>query len=434
MDLDWVSMRLHPNLFLMRENTMNDAQERSYQGGEQRASSGKAWRDYCRVLEIAGTLIDTIEGPLNNLDRAEWYRFLTRLMRHGAERFMENSEPERPRLRDTPWRQAINFQSPDQDHLLCEFIDGTHDYVIEGSLGTIPYFVIASWSAPMPVYAGNSDWAEKGVDGLAEFNPAALRTTGFLQSNMLRTDKNGKFEIIVSRNNPGEGHNWLPIEADCAGLLVRNVYHDRAGIIPPQFYIRRFDGSKPRPISLTDVSLNLARAGQTVLAYANMVCHWWRETLAASENRIVFDDEVYLSNGGVADRYHGFGRWSCQHNRALVIEFTPSTCEYWIFQLCNMWQENLDNYEDGNGYTQNKISKKLSDGTIRVIVAHEDPGVEGNYISPFGHTQGGMSLRLIKPQAPAPKVVLYDLALEELKQFGLDTLKTHKPVVSGVKH
>jgi hypothetical protein len=355
-------------------------------------------------------------------------------MRNGAERFMENSEPERPRLRDTPWRQAINFQSPDQDHLLCEFIDGTHDYVIEGSLGTIPYFVIASWSAPMPVDAGNSDWAEKGVDGLAEFNPAALRTTGFLQSNMLRTDKNGKFEIIVSRNNPGEGHNWLPIEADCAGLLVRNVYHDRAGIIPPQFYIRRFDGSKPRPISLTDVSLNLARAGQTVLAYANMVCHWWRETLAASENRIVFDDEVYLSNGGVADRYHGFGRWSCQHNRALVIEFTPSTCEYWIFQLCNMWQENLDNYEDGNGYTQNKISKKLSDGTIRVIVAHEDPGVEGNYISPFGHTQGGMSLRLIKPQAPAPKVVLYDLALEELKQFGLDTLKTHKPVVSGVKH
>lgn len=411
---------------------MTEAQESSYQDGEIRASSGQAWRDYCRVLEIAGTLINKIEGPLNDLDRAEWYRFLTRLMRNGAERFLENNEPERPRLRDTPWRQGINFQSPDQDHLLCEFIDGTNDYFIEGTLGTIPYFVIASWSAPMPVDAGNSDWAEKGVDGLAEFNPAALRTTGFLQSNMLKTDENGKFEIIVSCNNPGEGHNWLPIEADCAGLLVRNVYHDRAGVIPPQFFIRRFDGSKPRPISLSDVSLNLARAGQTVLAYANMVCHWWRETLAASENRIVFDDEVYLSNGGVADRYHGFGRWSCRHDRALVIEFTPGSCEYWIFQLCNMWQENLDNYEDGDGYTQNKISKKLSDGTIRVIVAHEDPGIEGNYISPFGHTQGGMSLRLIKPQAPAPKVVLYDVALEELKQFGLDALKTQKPVTSGI--
>ena len=157
----------------------------------------------------------------------------------------------------------------------------------------------------MPVDAGSRDWAENGVEGLTEFNPAALRTTGFLQSNLLRTDEAGKFEIIVSRNNPGEVLNWLPIEADCAGLLVRNVYHDREETVPPQFDIRRADGSAPQPISLSDVSLNLARAGQTVLAYANMVCNWWQETLAASENRIVFDDEVYLSNGGVADRYHG---------------------------------------------------------------------------------------------------------------------------------
>ena len=166
---------------------MTEVADRVYQNGERRVSSGQAWRDYCSILDIAGTLIDTIEAPLDDIDRAEWYRFLTRLMRNGAERFMENSEPERPRLRDTPWRQGINFQSPDQDHLLCEFIDGTHDYVIEGTLGTIPYFVIASWSAPMPVDAGNSDWADNGVEGLTEFNPAALHTTGFLQSNMLRT-------------------------------------------------------------------------------------------------------------------------------------------------------------------------------------------------------------------------------------------------------
>ena len=43
-----------------------------------------------------------------------------------------------------------------------------------------------------------------------------------------------------------------------------------------------------------------------------------------------------------------------------------------------------------------------------------------------------MSLRLVKPQEPAPEVVLYDVALEELKQNGLDALKTLKPVASGV--
>ena len=43
-----------------------------------------------------------------------------------------------------------------------------------------------------------------------------------------------------------------------------------------------------------------------------------------------------------------------------------------------------------------------------------------------------MSLRLIKPQEPAPEVVLYNVAMEELKQNGLDALKNLKPVASGV--
>ena len=36
-----------------------------------------------------------------------------RLTRNGFERFVENSEPERPRLRDAPWRGSINVQCPD---------------------------------------------------------------------------------------------------------------------------------------------------------------------------------------------------------------------------------------------------------------------------------------------------------------------------------
>ena len=43
-----------------------------------------------------------------------------------------------------------------------------------------------------------------------------------------------------------------------------------------------------------------------------------------------------------------------------------------------------------------------------------------------------MSLRLIKPQEPAPELVLYDVALEELKQNGLDALKTLNPIASGI--
>ena len=120
---------------------------------EERLFAGRAWDDFCDTLKEAGRIVDRF-GPdeIDRLDKAEWYRFLSRVTRSALERFAENCEPERPRLRDTVWRQAINFQSPDQDHLLAEFVDGRHDYVIRGNRGGLPYFVIASWRAPQPLH------------------------------------------------------------------------------------------------------------------------------------------------------------------------------------------------------------------------------------------------------------------------------------------
>ncbi|HEY1492006.1 MAG TPA: hypothetical protein VGF35_05225, partial [Steroidobacteraceae bacterium] len=143
----------------------------------QRLLSGQAWEDYCDVLRLAGRAIERFGDEPTALDRAEWYRFLTRLTRNGLERFVENCEPQRPRLRDAPWHQSINFQSPDQDHLLAEFVDGSHAYRIRGNRGGAPYFVMASWSAVQPADAGAANWAARGFAGLADCNPALLRTT-----------------------------------------------------------------------------------------------------------------------------------------------------------------------------------------------------------------------------------------------------------------
>ena len=63
-----------------------------------RLRSGEAWQDFCQVIARAGTVIERFPDA-SDLERAEWFRFLTRLMRNGAERFMENCEPYRPRAR-----------------------------------------------------------------------------------------------------------------------------------------------------------------------------------------------------------------------------------------------------------------------------------------------------------------------------------------------
>ncbi|HBM83890.1 MAG TPA: hypothetical protein DD459_09495 [Halieaceae bacterium] len=397
----------------------------------ERLKSGAAWDDFCETVRSAGHIVDEFEGKITELDRSEWYRFLTRLLRNGFERYMENCEPDRPRLRDAPWRQSINFQSPDQDHLLAEFVDGSYDYRIHGNRGTLPYFVIAAWSAKQPDDLAARDWAKHGVSGLQEFDPATLTTTGFLPSEAIEFDADGNFEIIVSQTQPAGTNNWLSITSDCVGILVRTLYHDRANTVAPTMTIARLDNVPPRPIAADEVSAGLAKAGQLVLAYVELVRSWWQENLSKRANSIRFSRALYLSNGGVPDRHHGFGAWEKKADEALVLHFTPGPCEYWIFQLCNVWQENLDCYEEGQGYTTKSRARYESDGSVFVVIADADPEVGGVWLDAYGHVHGGMSLRLIKAAGEPPQVALYRLPLKTLRSVGLSGLPNEQAIISG---
>ena len=394
----------------------------------ERLTTGQAWEDFCETLKVAGRLVDDFGDEPSELDRAEWYRFLSRMVRNGCERFIENCEPERPRLRDAPWRQSINVQCPDQDHLLCEFVDGEHTYRIRGNRGTLPYFVMAAWQAPQPADLGARDWAPRGVEGLAEFNPTRLQTTSFLHSGEIDFDPEGNFEVIVSR----ESHdgNWLELSPESTGVLVRTVHHDRKTETPPVMTIERVDEPKPRPVRPDEVSAGLAKAGQVVLGYGELVRDWWQSNLSKRPNTIDFSEATYLSNGGVADRLHGFGSWNKPASDALVVRFHPPACEYWIFQVCNIWQENLDVYEDGQGYLTKFTVDYEPDGSVCAVIADEDPGVGGNWIDSFSHTIGVFSLRLIQTEG-GPSVTLHRVPLARLRAEGLAGLRPEDAIVSG---
>jgi hypothetical protein len=397
----------------------------------ERVLSGRAWEDYCDVLRLAGRAIERFGAEPTDLDRAEWYRFLTRLTRNGLERFVENCEAERPRLRDAPWRQSINFQSPDQDHLLAEFVDGSQSYLIRGNRGTVPYFVMASWSAVQPKDVGASDWAPRAFDGLKECNPALLRTTAMLQSQAIDFDAAGDFTVTVSQIAPPDGRNWLKIDPDCVGLLVRVVYHDRAREQAPVLRIERVDHPAAAPLSPADLSNALAKSGQLVLGYLELVRSWWQDNLSKRPNCIRFSRALYLSNGGVPDRHHGFGTWRKAADEALVLRFTPPECDYWIFQLCNLWQENLDNYEEGQGHVTKYRCRLEPDGSVLIVIASRDPGIGGNWVDPGGHVHGGMSLRLILIQAPPPAVTAQLLPLARLEREGRAALAQVPVLQSG---
>ena len=398
----------------------------------ERLVSGKAWDDFCDVLKAAGRLIDEFGSQPSDIDRAEYYRFLTRVARSSMERLIENAEPTRPRLRDMVWRQSINVQCPDHDHLMCQF-DEARDYRIVGTRGTIPYFVMAVLTAPVPGDAAARDWAPEGVAGLKAFDPSNLKTTAFLGSQQLHVEDDGTFEVILSQNDPGEGKNWLKLDADNNCILIRLVWHERGKEIAPVMRIERMDEAQPLPITPALMANNLAWAAQGVLGYAELVRNWWQGgqgDFASKPNRLDYSRAQYLSNGGVPDRHFAFGSWQVGADEALVLEFTPPECEYWNFQLCNIWQENLDTFEDGGGYVTKFKRVQEADGSVRIVVAARDPGIGGNWVDTFGHDKGMWGLRLIRTEATAP-VRLWRVPLTELEARGNQALDPAMAVDTG---
>ena len=398
----------------------------------QRLLSGQSWEDFCDVLKVAGKMIDRFGDDPSDLDRAEWYRFLTRVARSSFERLIENAEPTRPRLRDMVWRQSINVQTVDQDHLMCQF-DEARDYRIIGTRGTIPYFIFAILTAPAPDDLGARDWAQLGVEGLKQFDPSNLKTTGFLGSQQLHIEDDGTFEIIMSQNDPGEGKNWLRLQPDTNCILIRLVWSDREKETAPGLQIERMDGAAPEPVTPALMANNLAWAAQGVLGYAELVRNWWNGTqgnFAAKLNRLDYSRAQYLSNGGVPDRHVAFGGWEKGLDDALVLEFVPPECEYWNFQICNMWQENLDTFEDGNGWVNNYRFVAEPDGRVRIIIAERDPGLGGNWVNSYGHERGIWGLRLVRTESTA-EVNLWRLPLARLETEGAAALDPRAAILTG---
>ncbi|MDD3799765.1 MAG: DUF1214 domain-containing protein [Novosphingobium sp.] len=412
-----------------------DAGEIEVKAGE-RLLSGQAWEDFCDTLKVAGKMIDEFGDQPSDLDRAEWYRFLTRLTRSSFERLIENGEPTRPRLRDMVWRQSINFQTVDQDHLMCQF-DEARDYRITGTRGTIPYFVLAVLSAPATPEAGARDWAPQEVAGLTEFDPSNLKTQNFLGSQQLEIADDGTFEIILSQNDPGPGKNWLKLEPDTNCILIRLVWSDRGKEIAPGMTIERMDHAEPVPLTPALMASGLAWSGQAVLGYAELVRNWWQGNqgnFSARLNRLDFSRAQYLSNGGVPDRHVAFGGWQKDLDEALVLEFTPPECEYWNFQICNMWQENLDTFEDGNGWVNNYRFNAEPDGRVRIVISERDPiasgAITGNWVNSFGHDKGQWGLRFVRTET-TPPVKLWRLPLADLESRGAAALAPADAIHTG---
>ncbi len=331
--------------------------------------SGKAWNDFCDALKIAGEMI--LERSESDLDRAEGFRFLSRLTRGGLASFVEGGDIRFPIIKPLPDQVKIGSDNPDAAYLACS-IDGRLNYKVSGNRGTVHYL---SFSA----FAGNYGAAQE-----------RLGVMGFIDGSDLLVDEEGNFELFVGPTP--HDHNWVKTDPEPGMLAIRQFFLDRSTEVLPTLRIECLDHDElPPPLSPTQFGKQLQGAMMFVAGCSQIFTDWADELMTEVPNGMHTKAGPAQGAWGDPNQIFYHGAYDLAEGEALLIEFVPPECYYWNFQVDNRWMESLD-YR-WLPVTVNKHTAHYEpDGSVKIVVSKEDPGF-GNWMSTDGHSQGLTGLR-----------------------------------------
>lgn len=337
----------------------------------QRVVSGKAWEDFCDNLKKAGASLMYPGAPRDSFNQAEGMRYLSRLTRGGLEAFVEYCDPAFPVLRRMAHETVkLGADNPDNYYFNAQ-ISGKYTYRLRGKRNTVDY---------LGFFTQNGNYGSTG----------GLAPCGALEHRNLVVESDGTFEIILSKTR--EGKNWLKIDAQTSMLMVRQTFLDRFKEVPAEVVIENRDGrTNPEPVTPAMVDEGLKTASMFV-AGASLLFARWANGFQKHVNRLpLFDPAVSNAAGGDPSIIYYHSYWKLADNESLVIDVMPPDCDSWNFQLNNYWMESLD-YRYFTICINMASAVYKPDGSVRVIVAHSDPGGP-NWINTCGHREGTMLWR-----------------------------------------
>ncbi|MFO0688227.1 MAG: hypothetical protein U0900_05925 [Myxococcota bacterium] len=357
------------------------------QDATERVLSGQVWSDFCDALKKAGEIVLREKSPKDLLDRAEGWRYLSRLTRAALEQSVESGDPAAPQLyRLSHETVKIGADNPDAFYQNA-IIDGRYDYVLTGTRGTVAYIGIGTYS---------------GVYGIDQ----KIQQTGFLDLHGVPGDENGRITIHLSKERkPGL---WLPMRDDTRLLIIRQFRMDWEKDEVAKLRIecvnapgRALPANVPDVLSAEQIAKGLDDAAKFVYATAEIFVGWC-DDFEKNPN------DVQQKFTGLGDPNNQFwhGYWTLEPGQALVLEAMPPVCDAWNFQLNNYWEESLD-YRYFPCHVNKHTAKYEDDGKLLIVVSAEDPGI-GNWMNTCGHRHGTLGLRwtrAVNPQKPKLRVV-----------------------------
>ena len=345
---------------------------------EQKVIDGRAWEEFCDALKEAGKIIQSDKAPQDPFNQAEGYRYLSRLLRGGLESFLEFRDPAFPQLRCGAHETIkLGADNPDNRYESAP-INPRYDYRIVGQRGTVDYL-------------GISTIINKYASG------GTMEVTGHIDARSMDIAADGTLEIIVSQTE--QAGNWLPMGADSNSITVRQTFQDRVGEKRADLKIERIGAGLERPEPLTAQRLERGLQGAVMFVKGSaQLFEGWAESFLPIKNTLPPADQAYCQAiGGDPNIFYFHSAWELAEDEVFVIEAPEiPDCQNWNFQLDNWWMESLD-YRHHTIHVNKHTAHYESDGSVRVVVSHTDPGVP-NWVETAGHRMGTMCWRWIGAQ------------------------------------
>ncbi|MCE7882720.1 MAG: DUF1214 domain-containing protein [Actinobacteria bacterium ATB1] len=354
---------------------------------------GRTWEDFCDALKQAGSVVLADTVPEDPQDRAEGWRYLTRLTRAALNFFLEVPAPEAPAFtRAVDETIKLGMDNPDNVYLAAP-VKGEYVYRLTGTRGTVHYLGFG---------------AQEGGYG----KTGSLDTAGYLEAKDMHFDADGRFEVIAAMEEPADAQNWLRMSPETRMLQVRQTRMDHENEVLAQVRIERIDSpSAQQPLTPERIDRALREAATFVQAASGMFATWTEDFRQHPNELPRFPPERALAAGGDPNIAYYHGWFDIADDEALVVDLTPPECDFWNIQLANYWMESLD-YRYYKVHLNKGTAEYNPDGSVRIVIAATDPGVS-NWLDTCGHDHGTMCVRWIgATEHPDPKVTV--VRLDEL--------------------
>ncbi|MEE3326746.1 MAG: hypothetical protein VX252_05405 [Myxococcota bacterium] len=337
---------------------------------------GEAWQRLCETLMTSSARVLADGVPDSPRHRAEGFRYLSRFLAAGIVSCVAHNDADYPvfgRMMDytMPW----GLDNPDCLYLYAPLRGGA-EYRVFGHRGS----------------ACHIDF-QVNFGHFANGDVSSWGTVSSLDGLELETTDSGEFELVIG-GEPREG-NWIASRDDVEFLLVRQYFDDWEKERPADLLIEREGATYPAPPPRTDqVSARLDQLSRWIDRGGQLWEQMSRGFLSMPPNSLLIhrpDDSG--ERAGLRGLAYGMGHFACDEDEAVILEFSPPKCLYWGLALANYYWECVEFATRSSSITRAQ-SVLSSDGLVRVVIAHRDPGVP-NWLDPGHNEEGTLTARFL---------------------------------------